>query len=299
MPTFNLQSARSLVRSGFVLAVVASAALGLWNDDFHANAQSTTAAGTTPTAVATTTTDASTTVATAEATPATTTDATFTSGQAVVVNADSLHFRADASIDATINSSLADGTWATIVDGPVDAGDGYAWWQIDVDGSTGWVDGAYLIDSASDSAALPVGTVVMATTDGLNVRETPSLSAAVVIQLASGDTATVVAGAQTADDYAWYQLDVNGVTGWAVRNYLAFAPSDVATPVAGKSAMVNTNALALRDSPSTSGAELSALAGGTDVTIVSGPTTADNLDWYEVSVGSTTGWVAGDYLRIV
>jgi uncharacterized protein YgiM (DUF1202 family) len=292
------------LRSGFVLAIVALAAFGLLDNAGNANAQST-GATTTPTAVATTTPTATTTTPAVTTTPTTSTASTsssfaaFAVGQAVVINVDTLNFRASASINATVNSQLLDGTWATIVSGPTDAGDGHQWWQISVDGTTGWVDGSYLADAASDSAVLPIGTTAIVTSDTLNLRSDPSLSGTVQSTLANGDTGSVLADPQTADGYVWYQLDVNGVTGWATRDYLAFAPSDISSSAAGGTALVNTNVLVLRDSPTTSGAKLADLTGGASLTIVSGPTTADNLDWYEVSDGGTTGWVDGDYLRVV
>ena len=291
----DLNLARSLLRSGFVLAIVALAAFGLLHSAGNANAQSTDA---TPAAVATTTPEATTTPAAGTSSTSTSSDA-FAVDQAVVVNVDSLNFRADASIDATVNSQLLDGTWATIVSGPVDAGDGYEWWQISVDDATGWVDGEYLADAASDMAVLPIGTTAIVTSDTVNLRSDPSLSAIVQSTLSNGDTGSVTAAPQTADGYVWYQLDVNGVTGWAARDYLAFAPSDISADAAGGTALVNTNVLVLRDSPTTSGAKLADLAGGASLTVVSGPTTADDLDWYEVSDGGTTGWVDGDYLRVV
>jgi uncharacterized protein YgiM (DUF1202 family) len=222
----------------------------------------------------------------------------FAANQNVVVNVDKLNFRASASIDATINAQLLDGTWATVVSGPVDSGDGYAWYQITVNDATGWVDGAYLADAASEAATMPVGTTVVVVSDSLNFRSDPSLSGTIDSTLAIGDSGSVVGAAQTADGFTWLQLDVNGVTGWAAREFLAFAPSDISSVTTGGSALVNTDVLVLRDSASTTGTKLADLAGGTTVTIVSGPTAGDDGDWYQVSDGAITGWVSADYLRV-
>jgi uncharacterized protein YraI len=39
---------------------------------------------------------------------------------------------------------LSTGTTATVLDGSISA-DGYTWYQIDVDGTQGWVAGEYLV----------------------------------------------------------------------------------------------------------------------------------------------------------
>src|SRR5215203_528203 len=94
-------------------------------------------------------------------------DAAFTAGQTVVVNADSLNMRADASIDAEIVTSLLNGTWATVVDGPV-TGDEYSWYQIEYDDNTGWVAAEFLGDAAT-AEPLAAGSTVIVNTAALNL----------------------------------------------------------------------------------------------------------------------------------
>jgi hypothetical protein len=69
-------------------------------------------------------------------------------GDAVVVDADGvgLNLRVDATLDADVIAVLSDGTVATVVDGPVSV-DGHAWYELDVDGTTGWSAGEYLAAS--------------------------------------------------------------------------------------------------------------------------------------------------------
>ena len=291
-----LGSARAIARAATVLGIVAAAAFVFFDAAGNAGAQ--TASGT---PVATGNTTPAATAATSASTSSTASNSTaaFAVGQAVVVNVDTLNFRADASIDAAVQAQLLDGTMATIVSGPVDTSDGYSWWQINVDGNTGWVDGAYLADAATEASDMPVGTTVIVATDTLNLRSDPTLSGAVLSTMSNGDTASVVGSPQTADGYTWLQIDANGVTGWVARDFLAFEPSDISTVTTGGSALVNTDVLVLRDSASTSGAKLADLTGGTTVTVVSGPTAGADGDWYQVSDGTTTGWVEADYLRVV
>jgi uncharacterized protein YraI len=217
----------------------------------------------------------------------------FVAGDEVVVNTDGLQFRSDATLSADVVDVLNDGTWAIVSDGPVTA-DGYDWYALDVDGLTGWVAGEFLAPAA-DAGTLPTGAVVTVSSDTVNLRDTVGLTGGVVTTLDSGAVATVLAGPETADGYDWYQLDVDGTTGWAVRDFLAFAVGGEALG-SGATAIVNTDSLSLRDGAGLDAGVVDSLAGGSTVTIVSGPTDLDGYAWYQVSTDLGDGWVAGEYL---
>lgn len=100
----------------------------------------------------------------------------------------------------------------------------------------------------------------------------------------------------------WWAADISkGSTTVAtslLRVLLAIVALTVAVGVAGSVqaadiAYVATDALNLRDAPSTDGAILDTLLWGEDVKIVAGPT-EDN--WFQVVNQGTTGWVVGEYL---
>jgi uncharacterized protein YgiM (DUF1202 family) len=147
----------------------------------------------------------------------------------VVVNADELNVRADASVDAEIVTTLLNGTWATIVDGPVAGGD-YDWYQIEYDDFTGWVAADFLVDAASETA-LASGASVVVNTEALNLRSGAGSSSDVVEILDGATEGQVVSGPETADDMAWYEVDFDGAVGWVSRSYLAVpAPADEGTP---------------------------------------------------------------------
>ena len=165
-------------------------------------------------------------------------DATaFAAGQSVVVNADALNVRADASTDAEIIGTLQHGTVATIVDGPVTGGD-YSWFEVTYDDLDGWVAATYLIDAASEPA-LAAGDIVIVNTEALNLRSAAGADSDVVEILDGAAEGAVVSGPETADDMAWYEVDFDGVQGWVSRSYLALpatgeddtsAAADAASP---------------------------------------------------------------------
>lgn len=145
--------------------------------------------------------------------------AAFTAGQAVIVNADGLNMRADASIDAEIVTTLLNGTWANVLDGPVTEGD-YSWYQVEYDDFTGWVAAEFLVDAAS-AEPLAAGSTVIVNTSALNLRSAAGSSSEVVEILEASVEGQVLAGPESADDMDWYQVDFDGVQGWVSRNYLA------------------------------------------------------------------------------
>ncbi|HET9659318.1 MAG TPA: SH3 domain-containing protein [Thermomicrobiales bacterium] len=154
----------------------------------------------------------------------------FAAGQVVEVTADALNVRVDASVDAEIVTTLQNGTWAMIVDGPV-AGDEYDWYEVSYDDFDGWVAADYLIDAAS-AAPLASGDTVIVNTDALNLRSAAGSAAEVVEILDAATEGQVVSGPEPADDMTWYEVDFDGVQGWVSRSYLALPATgdDEATP---------------------------------------------------------------------
>ena len=215
-------------------------------------------------------------------------------GEAVVVDTDTLSLRTEPSLTGDPVTTLRDGTWATVIDGPTVA-DGFTWYALDVDGQTGWSAGEYLAAASGDAGILPAGTAVVVTTDQLNLRADAGLDFESTTTLTTGALATVLAGPVESDGYLWYQLDADGTTGWAVRDLMAFAPPDFDAAAAGTSLVVNTDALSLRDAQGLTSDVIASLAGGAVVTVISGPESADGLSWYEVETDFGSGWVAGEF----
>jgi uncharacterized protein YgiM (DUF1202 family) len=224
----------------------------------------------------------------------------FSADQAVVVATDALNLRDDASSSAGVVAILPVGTFAIVLDGPITADD-YDWYLIEVDGTTGYVAGTYLADAATDGS-FAISDTVAVNTDALALRDSATLSGAMVSVLSTGMTGTVLDGPVEADGYAWYQLDIDGTTGWAVRDFLAYgvASTDPATTelaVGGAGMMVNTDALNVRDTAGIDGAVLETLAFGDAVSVTGSLDTADGYDWTQVETASgTIGWVVSDYL---
>ena len=141
--------------------------------------------------------------------------------------------------------------------------------------------------------------------DFLNVRQTPSLSGAIVKTLAFGTQVNVVTGPVIADGYNWYRLQQNGAfIGWSVAGFLVGTGTDPGTDPGTPSGQfsfdqtvrVDTDLLNVRSAPSLSASVITVYAFDRGAIISGGPTTADGLTWYAVD---NVGWVAGQYLVAV
>ncbi len=253
-------------------------------------------------------------------------DSGLTVGSTAYVGTDSLNLRSDASASAEILAVYTTGAAVTVVDGPVEA-DGYVWYAVEVDGLTGWMAGSYLASSADAAAALyaaefgtdsattsstatsvggySAGAALAVNADDVNFRAAAGLDADIIATLSSGAVATVVSGAESVDGYSWYQVTVDGTTGYIAADYLGDASTVDAVSLsalvswfaAGSTVTVAADGLNLRAIAGLDGAVLDTLAAGETATVSGDPVSADGYTWYQVvDAAGASGWVAGDYL---
>jgi hypothetical protein len=147
------------------------------------------------------------------------------------------------------------------------------------------------VQSVPAAAASTSGTtatrkaVVNGTGDCLNVRKSPSATAAVVGCLKEGSEVAVKPLAAGADA-KWRQTD----NGWVSSEFLKRSQA----VVSGTGDCLN-----VREAAKASSAKLGCLPDGTAVTIAEGPTTADGLTWFRIEAAGSvekSGWVVGKYL---
>ena len=247
----------------------------------------------------------------------------------------SLNFRADSYVGATIIGSLSKGTSLKILK-PVTGG-GYTtptgnsrndWYQVEVNGKKGYV-AAYYVDVTSDnsSPSQPSGFHAesfsgwVGPSIGVALRNSPKHSDRSGLAepykktlhfdgWKYGESVTDIWTGKS--DALWYRYWRNGKAYWVPSAYIFGYPKSKppiqpgGNPGGGttsKPGHVNSSiGLNFRRSPSLSGARISTLPNGTNLTIletVSGDAyQPDNrTDWYKVKVGDTVGYVAAYYVK--
>ena len=233
-----------------------------------------------------------------------TTAVSYNAGDAVVVFDGPLNLRAEATTTSDSLASLDEGAVLTILAGPEQA-DEITWYQVETaDAETGWVSGEFIEPAVVDSAYVTGDEVVVV--DGpINLRAAAGTSTAIVDELEDRSSAIIVSGPTTLDGFNWYEIDVDdGRTGWVAADFLGLASEQPEQPVAtgfgiGTIVFVNTDTLNLRADASIDAEIVQTLTEGQYGTVFEGPVSADEIDWYRVSIAgdeSVEGWVSGEFL---
>jgi N-acetylmuramoyl-L-alanine amidase len=152
-----------------------------------------------------------------------------------------------------------------------------------------------LVTGHAQAMGFAAGDSVVVDTDLLNLRTGAGLTSAVIDVLESGTVLTVTDGPKAADGYSWYKIRTgDGTSGWVAGEFLAFVQARFA---AGDRAVVDAPRLNCRSGPGLSAGVTYVMDGGTRVTILAGPTTADGYHWYKVRTDDgDVGWTIGEGL---
>ena len=152
-------------------------------------------------------------------------------------------------------------------------------------------------------ASFKVGDTLQ-TTDALNVRKGYGTKYDIVKTLPAGTKVTVIADdsghfAVSASGYDWNNIKFEGGTGWAANTWLERVESAVPEPEKLPTLTLEY-ALPFRDTRGFNGKILETLKAGTKTEILSGPDTADGINWYQVKLADgRKGWVPQSILWAV
>jgi uncharacterized protein YgiM (DUF1202 family) len=228
----------------------------------------------------------------------------FKVGDAVQISVSTrLNMRAAPTRDARTVAGLPNGTTGTVVGGPTADGSD-TFYQVQTSLGTGWVLAKFLIESQAPppSSSFAIGDVVaIDVSTRLNLRAEATRDSRTVASLPDGAIGEVVDGPTTTGSDTFYEIRTNLGTGWVLAKFLVASnappPSGPGLNV-GDTAVVNTDALNLRSSPSTSASIVATMPYGTTVSIIGGPTSAGGYTWWQVRSSTYgTGWCAGGYLQ--
>jgi|GEM_PF-2501710 len=224
-------------------------------------------------------------------------------GTLVHVSSDNVNLRSGPGLGYDVIGNYNTGIDATVVAGPEDA-DGYSWYQIEVQGNTGWMDAEFLAEGSGGGDGWQPGTEVHVTSNDVNLRDEPGLASRVILTMEYGSTWLVVDGPVNADGYTWYEIKVpeGAGLGWAAADFLAEGPGDGGggDGWAPGTEVMTTSDLNLRSGPGTSYGIIATYGGNERATVVDGPTSAEGYAWYQVEVQAdgNVGWFASEFLEI-
>ena len=197
----------------------------------------------------------------------------------------SLNLRAQPSTQAAILASLPRGESIVVTSR------GGEWSAVRYGSVSGYVMTTYLRFPADeeDAGDTPIGYATVATLSGtLNLRRQPSLGSTVIMQIPKGQRVGIL---QRLD--GWCKVSYAGINGYVMTTYLAMEGGDA--PESNLTGVVTTpsGTLNLRETPSTTARVLTAIAPGTDVSILT-----QGSEWSKITHGGYTGYVMTRFLTI-
>ncbi len=142
-------------------------------------------------------------------------------GDTVVVADGPLQMHRTPGIGDDTIGIIDTGTVGTLITGP-EISDGQLWFELRTAISTGWVAASYLEwTDAAVPETFAAGDTVFVSDGPLNLRQVADDGAAVLAELETGDTGTIVDGPVSWASYTWYEIETARGTGWVVGAYLS------------------------------------------------------------------------------
>jgi hypothetical protein len=129
----------------------------------------------------------------------------------------------------------------------------------------------------------------------LHLRTGPGLANDIITTMPLGSIVSIISGPTPADGYQWWQVRFQDTVGFAAGDWLApvgqngLAAGDVAQ-------VVNSPYLHLRSGPGLGNEIIATMLEGAQVEVVTGPTSADGYQWWQVRYQGVVGFAAGDWL---
>ena len=205
----------------------------------------------------------------------------------VATQSGSLNMRSQPTTGSSVVRQIPKGTRVGVI-----SQDG-SWSRISYDGKTGYVMSSYLRMEGSDAPEVTGKYARVTTVSGsLNLRETPSANARVLLGIPQGTVLEVLSHAD-----GWAKVSYGGSTGYVMDKYLTFtddAPQQEA-PATGKTATVNTGggSLNLREMAQSDARVLLSIPDGAQVELL-----IQGSAWCKIAYNGTTGYVVTRYLDL-
>ena len=230
----------------------------------------------------------------------------FSVGDAVVVADGPLNLREAAGMDADVITQLDTGAAFEITDGPV-AADDYTWYEVlTVDDDSGWVAGEFLgtgSDTGDTDGEFAAGDETVVTDGPLNVRDDSSIDGEVLLQLETGDVATILDGPVEADGYFWYQVETeDSTTGWVASDFIGLADGGSTGEInfeVGDAVTATVQGMNFRAAAGLDAEVIDLIDEGALFLVQDGPVSADGYTWFQVfNYYYGEGWVAGELMTL-
>ncbi|WYU54036.1 SH3 domain-containing protein [Bacillus sp. FSL K6-0047] len=164
------------------------------------------------------------------------------------------------------------------------------WYQVKAGNRTGWVSVDYLNVNGSGNVDNAPSNGSATTTARLNLRSGAGTNHSIITTLAKGQKVELLK-----KQGGWYQVKAGNRTGWVSADYLNVSNNQAKTESVETviDRGTTTARLNLRVDPNTSSKIITTLNNGQQLDILK-----KQGSWYYVKVGSQTGWVSSQYVKL-
>ena len=223
------------------------------------------------------------------------------------VTGNSVNIRSGAGTGYSIKGSVTKGQRLTCTGKAAKDSGGNTWYQVNYNGSTGWISAGYVTQSTGTDLSYcgpevsMSGSTVTVTGDSVNVRAKPCLNGTDLGIVKKGDTLTFK-GKKSTDDRGidWYKVSYNGSTGWISSVYSKVSGSGSSSSSGSGSSSESsadgtrytTGQVNLRTGPGLFYSVITTVGKGVEITITAKATDDRGVTWYKTTVGGKTGWIS-------
>ncbi len=187
------------------------------------------------------------------------------------VTALGVNVRENPNMDAAVVAVLDQGQQAVVLSQEGD------WYRVSCDGVNGFVSTDYMSLEQEGQAQLGYGLIKCA---AANIRSSADTESAPIASLEEEEVVTI-----TGVTDGWYQVDVNGSTGY-VRSDLVDPTAEIPAEKIYDYAVIQCAAANLRSEPDSTATKTDVLYNGSLCTLLE-----QDGDWYKVQYGNTVGYV--------
>lgn len=146
---------------------------------------------------------------------------------------------------------------------------------------------------------------VLVTDNNVNVRSGAGTNYGVVTSVKKGKELTYL-GEKTVNGKKWYNVEVNGKSGWIISTYSKLVSMSSETTTNKKTTTTTVKASYILITGSTVNVRSGAGTNYSVVTTVykgqsfrySDVKTVNNIKWYKITANGKTGWVVGTYVKL-
>ena len=232
----------------------------------------------------------------------------------VIQNTNGVNFRKQASTTSESMGLLKAGVKVDILEIPEKI-DSTHWFKVRYNNKVGYIQAPYVRELAEgedpdkptatpDWADDVVGIGMITSTNGVNLREGPSVHYDSLAKLTTGMTVQLLKIPTGTDSNSWFKIRVNGKDGYVQAPYVVVLEGEIPKNEGingsiGIGVVTSSNGVNFRTGPSKEYGTMGKIPMDTAVDLLSIPSAVGEDHWYKVAYNGKTGYVQSPYIRVI